>query len=76
MEERKTFRLTLDLDFVDHKRLKAWAAARGKPMRDIVVDALKSYYSNQLEEADEEIIEMAERIMDKYDPVFKKLSNS
>lgn len=47
MATKDIFRMTIDLNVEDHKRLKAIAALNGKPMRDVIVEALDAFYKTQ-----------------------------
>ena len=44
MATKEVFRMTIDLGVEDHKRLKTIAALDGRPMRDIIVEALGMFY--------------------------------
>lgn len=47
METKNTFRFTIDLPKEEHKRLKTMSALSGKSMRDIIVEALNTFYKGQ-----------------------------
>ena len=47
METKNTFRFTIDLPKEEHKRLKTMSALSGKSMRDIIVEALNTFYREQ-----------------------------
>ena len=44
---QETFRLTIDLPVEEHKRLKTLSALYGKPMRDLILEALKKSYREE-----------------------------
>lgn len=64
-------RITIDIPFADHKRLKALAAILGKSMRDIVVDSIEEHL-HKMKVLNKETLEAIANIEDEKDLVKAK----
>jgi len=43
MEKQNLSRITIDIPEEDHKKFKAFAAIKGKTMKELVVEAIKNH---------------------------------
>ncbi|MCL4380370.1 hypothetical protein M1466_02695 [Candidatus Dependentiae bacterium] len=73
MEPKKLSRMTIDLPAETHKKLKSFAAIKGKSMREMVIEMINERLFGGAEE-DEKSRRVMEEILKEYGPALEKLA--